>query len=295
LDYEARVLDFSDHSAGMKKSPMEIFLQISRKLDAHTLIPLGATNATYPFDTATGDYSSPDLYLTNFGYPQAVVDTMRMNQRNVMGSTFFSDTSGIQMEPFRQPTVFNWYLSDYAPTGGVSNAGLVAPEMQLANEQDVIKNINFFFDLVQDSKGISGNNIASNSDAHVLAFNGDDTTTSHDNLRMDYNVMTDLYYPTVAPTPTATETSEYLANLELLNKLDLIFTYGTLAARYPIDASDDGVDGIAQNPREIILDAITHPGDNDPFDGDSDAEDRFFRIRDALYLIISSPDFQIRL
>ena len=36
--------------------------------------------------------------------------------------------------PLRSPSVFNFYRPDYAPPGDMRNAGLVAPEMEIANE-----------------------------------------------------------------------------------------------------------------------------------------------------------------
>ena len=79
----------------------------------------------------------------------------------------------------------------------------------------------------------------------------------------------------------------------MLDVLDRKLTNGMLKARYPIDASDDGPDGINQNPRELILTSVTF-GRNFPWDGNNDESDRRDRLEDMLYLITSSPDFQIK-
>ena len=295
LDSEARTLDFTNEKAGMKRSPMETLMQISRRLDAFTTTPIAPTDGSFPFDTITADLSNPDLYLTNFGYDLDVANTFRFNQRAAIGSTFDGSTQGIQMEPFRQQTVFNWYLSDYAPSGAVANAGLVAPEMQLANEQDVIRNINYFYDLIQDRYGIAGSSLAGSGTAQQAAYNNDPVYYLNDDLKLNTPRLVAEYYPTTPPTPSGDESVEYAANLELIDKIDLRLTYGAFKARYPIDDSDDGVDGEFQNPREAILDAITYGTTYvDPYDGSNDESDRFIRIRDALYLFIASPDFQIR-
>ena len=294
LDSEARTLDFSDNEAGMKRSPLETVMQLARNLDAITTTPVGPTDGSFPFDTITADLSNPLLYVTSFGYDPAVAETFRFNQRAAVGSTFDGSTNGIQMEPFRQSTVFNWYLPDYAPSGGVANAGLSAPEMQLANEQDVIRNINYFYDLIQDRYGIAGSGLGGASTTQEAAFNGDPTYYLNDDMKLNTTRLVNTLYPLTAPTPAEGQTVEYTANLELINRIDLRLTYGAFAARYPIDPSDDGADGALQNPREAILDAVTYGGAMNPYDGSNDENDRFIRIRDALYLFIASPDFQIR-
>ncbi|MEM9080086.1 MAG: DUF1800 family protein [Verrucomicrobiota bacterium] len=292
LDPEARVIDLNDPSAGMKKSPLESFIQLLRNLDCFTYIPITDNLTQYPFSTAPGDFSNPDLFLSNFGYP-ASHSNHRLNQRLVMNSTLSGTTSSLMMEPFYQDTVFNWYLPDFAPSGPIANAGLVAPEMQLANEQDLVRNINYERSLIVNSFGVNGASIASNGTAQTLAFNGDTSTTSHDNVRPDLVKITAEIYPATPPPPTANETSEYLANLQMLDALDRRLTYGNLKRLYPIDPSDDGTDGINQNPRELILSALTYGGNN-PWDGNNDLNNRQDRVEDALYLLIASPEFQVR-
>jgi len=184
--------------------------------------------------------------------------------------------------------------TDYlTPTGPLSNAGLVSPEMQLADEQSVVRNINQYRLLAVSDNGTSGTSLASSSASQLAAFNGDTTTNNHDNIRVDFAKLVAEIYPSTAPPPTATETSEYLANLEMIDELDRRLMNGQLKKRYPIDPADDGVDGIDQNPRELILTSITYGG-NDPFDGNNDLSHRQSRFEDALYLILSSPEYQVR-
>ena len=210
----------------------------------------------------------------------------------MVGSTLGSGTDSLLMEPFRQDTVFNWYLPDFTPSGPVANAGLVAPEMQLANEQDVIRNINYNENILHFDYGNGGIALASSGDIQATIFGNPDTFRHH-NHRVDLELLTTQIYPDTPPTPTAEHTSEFLANLEVLDILDKRLTNGILKARYPIDASDDGVDGINQNPRELIVHSVTFGGDN-PWDGNNDIIHRQRRIEDMLYLIASSPDFQVK-
>ena len=50
---------------------------------------------------------------------------------------------------------------------------------------------------------------------------------------------------------------------------------------------------LTKTPRELILTAVT-TGRNDPWDGNNDALQRQIRIEDMLYLIVASPDFQVK-
>ena len=293
LDPEARVLDLTDPTRGVKKSPLENYIQISRNLSSFSLIPLGPNTNQYPFTSVPADYSNPDLLITNFGYSSTVAESMRAPSRAMFNTTISSNNDAILMEPFRQTTVFNWYLPDFSPTGPVSSAGLVAPEMQLVNEQDVIRNINYNENLVHTTNGTTGATLASDGAAQTAAFNGDVTTNLHDNNRLDLVLLTSEVYPDNPPNPTEIHTSEYLGNLAALDILDRRLTGGLLKERYPIDPTDDGADGINQNPRELILTAVTI-GRNDPWDGNNDALQRQIRIEDMLYLIVASPDFQVK-
>ncbi len=294
LDPEARVIDLGDSTVGMKRSPLECTLQLIRKLGAYSYIPFTPTT-DYPFDNAPGDYSNPDIYITNFGYPTDQATGHRLNQRLHIGVTNSGTNNSLMMESFYQETVFNWYLPDYAPSGPVSNAGLVAPEMQLANEQDVIRNINYFRQLFVNTNGVNGLPFGGSTvPSQRTAFNvTDNSSDTYDNYRLDFTKLVSELYPQTPPTPTGSETAEYLANLSMLDELDRRLTYGHLKERYPIDLADDGPDGINQNPRELILSAITYGGD-DPYDGNSDYNNRLDRIEDVLYLLVASPDFQVR-
>ncbi|MGJ8725682.1 MAG: DUF1800 family protein [Roseibacillus sp.] len=294
LDPEARVIDLNDSSIGMKRSPLECYIQLIRKLGAFTYIPF-TPSTDYPFDNAPGDYSNPDIYITNFGYPMSQATGHRLDQRLHIGVTNSGNTSSLMMESFYQETVFNWYLPDYAPSGSVSNAGLVAPEMQLANEQDVIRNINYFRQLFVNSNGVFGLPFGGSiTPSQKTAFNvTDNSANSYHSTRLDFSKLVNELYPPTPPTPTGSETAEYLANLSMLDELDRRLNYGHFKERYPIDPADDGPDGIFQNPRELILSAVTYGGDN-PYDGNNDYNNRLNRIQDVLYLIVASPEFQVR-
>ena len=44
----------------------------------------------------------------------------------------------IGQAPFEYPSVFNFYLPEFAPEGAVADAGLVAPEAQLATAPNLV-------------------------------------------------------------------------------------------------------------------------------------------------------------
>lgn len=299
LDPEARVPDVDDPSARMKKSPLESFLQLIRSLGAYTDVPIATTGNQHPFDDAPGDYSNSDLYLSNFGCPQSQYENQRLNQRNFMGGTLSGTTTSLVMEPFFQETVFNWYLPDFAPSGPISSAGMVAPEIQLANEQDVARNINYLRNIVTSTNGISGSSLGGSGAAQIAAFNGDSGATSNENIRVDFAQLAAEVYPSSEPTPGPGETAELVANRMMVDELDRRLTYGFFKQRYPYDPLDDddpavnGMDDLLKNPRELIIDSLTY-GSNSPYDGNNDDGDRINRVKDALYLLVASPEFQIR-
>lgn len=50
---------------------------------------------------------------------------------------------GLGQNPTRAPSVFNFYPPDYAPPGEIAQAGLVAPEMKLSTETQIIGSTNY--------------------------------------------------------------------------------------------------------------------------------------------------------
>jgi len=61
--------------------------------------------------------------------------------------------------PFRSPTVFNFFLPDYARPGIVAEGGLVSPEFQIATETTVVNGHNTIRDLVYRGYGPSDANL----------------------------------------------------------------------------------------------------------------------------------------
>jgi uncharacterized protein (DUF1800 family) len=302
LDPEARVPDPWDPTFGVKASPLESFAQVLRSLPAHTYIPLEDPGNSYPFNTVPGDFSAPELHLANFGYPAAQLAGQERNVRFLMNYTITSGTTGLQMVPFRQETVFNWYLPDYAPSGPIAEAGLVAPELQLANEPDVIRNINYLHALTRWGRGIYIDTLVGSRDVQAQIFGeaGDSEARYYNNVRIDDLHLVNQFYPATPPTDLPDgRSAESVADEMLLNALDERLTLGYLKKKHPYDASDDddpavaGEDDLLKNPRELIIDSLNIYW-RDPFDGNNDEDERTDKLRTALYLLSVSPEFQIR-
>lgn len=136
--------------------------------------------------------------------------------------------------PLASRTVFNFFLPDYQPIGLIGDNDLVAPEFQIHNSRTSIEYINRV------------------NDWAVWGYVMDDW--EDDNPHVTYNIEALL--------PLARDPEV------LINRLDILFTHGTLSDR----------------TREIIKDAIT-PLVSDNY--------RYNRTRLALYLIMISPDYAI--
>ena len=207
LDPEARTLDVQNTTFGMKKSPLEGYLQVLRSLEAYTYLPLVDPQGAVPFDQAPGSFASPDLYLTNFGYPATQLDNQVRNVRFLMGDYDGSGSGSLQMNPFGQETVFNYYLPDYTPGGAIGNAGLVSPEMQLATEQGVVRNINFFHSLLRYGNGYSGDELGGTNDNQVAVFGGVAEASQNDAHRIGRLALADAFYPATEPASQVTNPS----------------------------------------------------------------------------------------
>lgn len=300
LDPEARNLDLNETTFGMKKSPLEAYQQMVRTLGAYTYFPLEepAPSET-PYDALAINYANPDLYLENFGYPATQLSGHERNVRVRNTYTKTTSTSGLQMDPAYQDTVFNYYLPDYTKGGAISDAGLTAPEMQLATEPDIIRNINYFQTIIYGSNGQAGKYLGEKENDQKTLFGDPATVANFDHLRLPLQALADDFYPPTEPVATGGRTSESLADEALLDALDKRLTNGLLKLRYPYDSADNddptvaGVDDLLKNPRELIIDTITDSYDN-AHNGSSDSADRLSKLQDALYLLSLTSEYQIR-
>ncbi len=305
LDPEVRIYDIGDTTFGIKKNPLEAYIQLHRNFEAINRIPLSEPDmAAYPYDHALGEYSNsanPDLYLSNFGYPSSQLDNHVRNHRfNQQKPT----NLGINLH--EQETVFNWYMPDFNPGGEIGGAGLVSPEMQLVNDTSVVLSINYMNTIcrsygLKDAtklKGHGGNNVGGRSSNQRIAFQLDNADVDkNDNTQLPIDLISEALYPDTAPTAIEGRSSESLADEALVDAIDRRLTYGALKEKYPYDPSDDDdpntpeVDESLKNPRECIIDALTAHGD--PY-GSNASNNRRYKTADALWLITFTPEYIVR-
>ena len=136
--------------------------------------------------------------------------------------------------PLASRTVFNFFLPDYQPLGPINENDLVGPEYQLHNSRTSIEYINQV------------------NDWAVWGYVMDDWEDNHPYVTYNIDEL-----KTLARDPEV-----------LINRLDVLFTYGMLSER----------------TRQIIKEAITPLISGDYRDD---------RVRLAIYLMMISPDYAI--
>lgn len=360
LDPEARDLEFVEgkdlnadgdfsgsgeqppsHTFGMKKPPMEAFIQLLRTFEAHSLLPLKEDPSLPPFSLPPFNGSWPVIdggydpgtypvspfadanevpYIAEYGYPAHQANNFRHNCLYQLADT----SSNLSMSPFAQETVFNFYLPDFT-TGIVQASALVAPELQLATETEVVLNHNYIWDYVwdwdtsrdnrNDGEDVDELGGSSRNQREVFGLtppadnNQGSDVDNHDRIRIDFVRWAELLY-NEGMVDAGGRTASSLEAEDLIDQLDLRMSAGLLKARYLYDESDDEdplKDGItprapfagdgdlmndlndARNPREWIIHAVA-----DSYgDGDTSAERRD-KFRLALYLMSQCPEFLVK-
>lgn len=161
-------------------------------------------------------------------------------------------TTNLSQSPLKAPTVFNWFLPDYEPGGAISAAGLYSPEMLQTTETQVIYNLNYL------------NTISRGTWQGTTALFGE-TNPDLDNVTIDRDGLQAIYDAEITGGATVTE-----AVTTLIDHLDVLLMSGNFKATY------DGAAG--PNPRSLVIDTIVAASDA-------------WKIRDALYLMASTPEY----
>lgn len=140
LDYEARSLSIADNvaSAGKPKEPLLHYTALLRGLKCYTGTPL-ANLSTMPVTfTATQSQQTAPYEVAELNKFPAGAKRFR-----------FPNTDGtLGQSPQDAPSVFNWFLPDYVLAGPLAQAGLVAPELQIATESNVVNVTNVYYNLL---------------------------------------------------------------------------------------------------------------------------------------------------
>jgi uncharacterized protein (DUF1800 family) len=187
--------------------------------------------------------------LSAHGYPASQLDNFAPGATRIRFNA--SDTT-LGQTPQSAPTVFNWFLPNYTPGGAITAAGLVAPEMQITQETQIVQCVNFVRSV------ISGNSQAGNPLPGATNNTLDDIVAS----RAPWET---LYNTEIAAGKTVTQ-----AVTTVVDRLDMLLLAGNLKARYAGAPSP--------NPRASIITAGVNSTGND-------------RMINILYLVTSSPEF----
>lgn len=107
---------------------------------------------------------------------------------NVSGKLWFrGDIVDVKLHHhvLASPTVFNFYLPNYAPHGDIENANQVAPEFQLHNSATSISYVNMMYDLLFGGSGKLLVTVPTEIHATEY-FRTSDTTLANDELQFDF-------------------------------------------------------------------------------------------------------------
>ncbi len=297
LDHEARDPAAATGTFGLKKSPYEAYVHLLRAFDAHSQTPLTPYTGSEPSSyVGNGDYSAAntELFIGNLGYPAGQLDNFRLNTHFRYNTT---DTV-LSMSPMNQPTVFNFYLTDYSPGGVISAASMVAPEMMLANDTSLYRNINYFYTITVNLNGESELDLIRDEDAFKVTSG---------NANNNERIRIDLVDFAAANYPPESVGNELARDTAFFDEMDRRLTGGLLKQLYPWNPGDDddpSRDGVSpasptygdgnltnddefMNPREAIIRFMRDyyaPTGNGPRD----------KLRFGLYLLTTSPDYLVR-
>lgn len=265
LDYEARTLTNVDPQLvngntsvnvgfGKVKEPLIRYIQVLRAFNAKSQINVSD--------------------LSSFGYPSGQLSNLGSTSTSFRYNNSLLDLGQI---PNNMPSVFNWYMPDYTPGGRVAAAGLVAPELQIMTENLVVRAVNYH-------RNVEYNSII---DPALTTATGQSTTTLLgdtgallDNVFINLGALT-TEYRLVRETAGQTELS---ASTWLVDKLDSLLCAGALKTKYPYVSG--GTD-----PRSIMIDQLAIIAVDAPPVSQSNAG---ARVRTALYLITSSPEYIVQ-
>lgn len=121
--------------AGKVKEPLLHFTALLRGLGYRSRAPIEhLATMPVPFTAAQSPVTTP--------YPASELAKFPAGATRFR---FFDMTGALTQSPQRAPSVFNWFLPDYVFPGPLGAAGLVAPELQVATESNVVSVVNQYW------------------------------------------------------------------------------------------------------------------------------------------------------
>ncbi|MEM7797635.1 MAG: DUF1800 family protein [Chloroflexota bacterium] len=271
LDPEVRNLDGMDAiGAGRIREPLVQFVTICRLLDC----------------SSSEDVNHPLSNLTNFGLTNQQLNLYEADAARIFVSsnTLNNGNSSIRQAPFSSPTVFNWFLPDYAPSGPIAQNGLVAPEMQHISESIVVSYYNLMYSVLFNPNSLRGRPPLFNGESARLA-----TTTPQEMIDAYMAVMDSNGNGIIENTDAAFSDPSKVreASEAVVDIADGYLCGGWLKAEATGDINSD--------PREVIVTGVTNALDGQ--DGNS-AENaltaRDGRIQEALLGVMIAPQCNVQ-
>jgi uncharacterized protein (DUF1800 family) len=134
------------------------------------LLDADARDASKVGDPQWGKVREPVLRLAHWGRCFGASSTSgNWTIRNLQ-----SASSSLGQQPWRSPSVFNFYRPGYVPPNtAIASANLVAPEFQLIGETSVAGYTNFMQVVIQSGVGVGADVKANYSNEVALAANAD--------------------------------------------------------------------------------------------------------------------------
>jgi len=211
------------------------------------------------------------------------LNTTSGNFRNAMYTVY----NYVAQKPFYSPSVFNFFQSDFQPIGLIEDAEKVAPEFQITNTQSISGYFNAINEWIvndehSDEWGIYGEEYDTYADEHANFDFSDELMLASD--------------------PDLT--------LQLLDRINMILAHGKLT-QPTLDAIESALSHFDIDNRDCVLECLPycaplgeegHDPNCDPniprpdclmYCEDDKAYSRSLRVRMAIYLVMTSPEYLI--
>jgi hypothetical protein len=251
LDYEARSLQLADSSIahGKVKEPLIAFASTLRALRAFSGAPVSILSDNPPPFSAS-DSPLPTAYptseLNKFSTANANPPSLPDGWTTGPFRFRYNDlTNSIGQSPQRAPSVFNWFLPDYVKPGPMAQAGLFAPELQIATESNDVAKTNFFFNYTWSTPvGFSTQPGSDSAISDFTLFNNSATAAAF--FSVNGQVSSSLTFNSSNWNTPQTVTVTAVNNASLGNLINGLI-------RFNVTGSGTGYDGIAQEPEPITI------------------------------------------
>lgn len=270
LDPEARSLESADAVAsfGKAREPLLRYTAFARAFNGTSKLKLSDLSA--------------------HGYP---AEELAKFPENTTRFRMAETDTALSQSPLSAPSVFNWFAPDHTPAGILAANGTTSPEMQVLNENSVIRANNYVYNDIYQSAGNSNTTSLPNQSEEPWLYG-----TNGDHIRIDFAPLEAIYLGVVdlnrdgvfnnLDVGAFNQPTVLRAACEaVLDHVDLLLCAGALKVRY---GDTPG------KPRRVILDAALSIRSSNNSSNTQQASVMRDRIEDILWLVASSPDALIQ-